>query len=76
MKTTESHRLEFIEGRDGKDAALAFARRTLAIYRKCVLRSRKRCFDKPHHASLPEYRRGFIESYCAFKSYLSGENAQ
>lgn len=71
----EKDRLEFIEKTQGKDAALDFARRTLKIYRKCVLQSYKRynldphhCI-LPHHASFPQYRRGFIESYCYFKRY-------
>jgi hypothetical protein len=34
------------------------------------LHSRKRGFNPPHHASLPEYRQGFIESYLAFKAYI------
>jgi hypothetical protein len=62
----ETARLAFIEQRDGKQAASEFARRTMAIYRTAVLCSRKRG-KVPHHASLPEYRRGFIESYLAFK---------
>jgi len=68
----EQDRLAFIESRDGKDGALDFARRTLAIYRKAVLTSRKRGYKKPHHASIPEYRRGFIESCCAFRAYIAG----
>lgn len=73
MNNLESERLGFVEARDGKNGAVEFARRTMAIYRTCVLRSRKRGFANPHHASLPEYRRGFIESYCAFKTYLAVE---
>jgi hypothetical protein len=72
MNNIETQRLASIEAQDGKHGAVDFARRTMAIYRTCVLRSRKRGFTTPHHASLPEYRRGFIESYCAFKSYLVG----
>jgi hypothetical protein len=67
----EEHRLAFLENRDGKDAAKEFAKRTMRMYRSAVLASRKRGFDKPHHASLPEYRRGFIESYCALKRYVA-----
>lgn len=66
----EAERLKFIEERDGKQAALEFALRTMRIYRKAVLTSRKRGFSKPHHASLEQYRRSFIESYLAFKRYL------
>jgi len=71
----EEQRLAFIEARDGVAGAIAFARRTMAQYRKAVLMSRKRGYGKlgrPNisHASLPDYRRGFIESYCAFKRYV------
>jgi len=68
----ESQRLTFIEQRDGKEAAANFAKQTLRIYRKAVLTSRKCGCNKPHYASLREYRRSFIESYCAFKQYLNG----
>lgn len=67
----EEQRLAFVEQRDGKQAAIAFARQGMQVYRTCVLRSRKRGFDRPHHASFPEYRRGFIESYLAFKGYVA-----
>lgn len=69
--TSEANRLAFIEARDGKAAALEFAERMIIIYRKSVLQSRKRGFAKPHHASIPEYRRSFIESYLSFKQYIS-----
>lgn len=65
-----SDRLNFIEQRRGKDATLSFAKQTLRIYRKSVLTSRKRGHEKPHYASLPEYRKTFIESYLAFKLYI------
>lgn len=67
----EGQRLAFIEASDGLSAAVEFAQRTLRIYRRAVLTSRKRGHVKPHHASIPQYRREFIESYCAFKRYLS-----
>ena len=67
----ETHRLKFIEQREGKQAAIDFALQTMKIYRICVLNSRKRGSVKSHHASLPQYRRGFIESYQAFKRYLA-----
>ena len=69
--SVETQRLAFIEGRDGKTAARAFARQTMSAYRKAVLSSRKRGHTNPHHASLPEYREGFIRSYLAFKRYLA-----
>lgn len=68
--TCEHKRLILIEQRDGKDAAVLYATTTLTIYKKALLQSRKRGFSKPHHASLPEYRRSFIESYLSFKHYL------
>lgn len=67
---TEESRLAFLEQRDGTEGALDFALRTRSIYRKAVLMSRKRGHTKPHHASLPEYRRGFIESYVTLKRYI------
>lgn len=66
----EDRRLRFMEQRDGIAGAVDFAQRTMKMYRTAVLCSRKRGFDKPHHASFREYRRGFIESYCAFKRYV------
>jgi hypothetical protein len=72
----ERFRLGFIEGRDGKAAAVAFARRTYDKYREClllkrhVLRARGEHDKKPHHATFPEYRRGFIESCLEFRRYL------
>jgi hypothetical protein len=72
----EEDRLRFIEGRDGKAAAVDFARRTYRQYRECLLLKR-RVLDtrgqkdrKPHHATLPEYRCGFVESCVAFRRYL------
>ena len=70
MYDIENDRLAFIEQRDGLVEAIAFAQRTLKTYRTCVLCSRKRGFSKPHHASIPEYRRTFIQSYLSFKSFL------
>lgn len=48
-------------------SALDYAEQTMRVYRKAVLTSRKRGFDKPHHASLPEYRPLFIKDYLEFK---------
>lgn len=67
----EEARLALVEAREGVAGAVAFARQTLRLYRKAVLTSRKRGFSQPHFASLPEYRRGFIESYLAFKKYAA-----
>ncbi|MHB8409968.1 MAG: hypothetical protein ACYDHY_18105 [Acidiferrobacterales bacterium] len=68
----EQNRLDFIEQRDGRDAAVVFALRTLRTYRKAVLAKRH---SRRHHASLPEYRRSFIESYVAFKRYVATSSA-
>lgn len=70
----EFERLSTIEERDGKDAALEFAKTCLKIYRSCVLHSRKRGYIKPHFGSTPLYRRKFIVSYLSFKGYLSCQN--
>lgn len=68
---SEFERLHFVEQRDGLAGALAFARQTMVIYRKAVMLSRKRGHEKPHFASLPEYRRQFIESYLVFKRFVA-----
>lgn len=71
----EVTRLLFIERRDGYLAALEFAKRTYKTYRKCLLLKRRvldarGMRDKdPHHATFPQYRRGFIESCVAFRRY-------
>ena len=76
---SERQRLSFVEQRDGIHGAVDFARQGIKIYRSCVLQSAKRGYGakgsayadrKPHHASFREYRRGFIESYLAFKAYV------
>ena len=66
---SEYERLEYIEKQRGTEAAIEFANKTLVIYRKAVLCSRKRGYEKPHYASFPEFKRYFIESYLAFKRY-------
>lgn len=54
----ETERLLFIEKRDGKDAAIAFAKQGIKTYRACVLRSRT------------DFRRKMIESYLSYKLYI------
>jgi len=71
---SEKERLETVFMMYGIDETIRFAKQTLLTYRKAVLQSRKRGFSKPHHASLPEYRRGFIESYCYLKHFLKVNN--
>lgn len=68
---SELHRLVFIAQRDGLHAAVDFARRTLKLYRTC-LRLRGHNGTKRHHATLPQYRRGFVESCLVFRSNLKG----
>ena len=71
----EKQRLGFVEIRDGIAGAIAFAMQCRSQYRQAVLTSRKRGFTKPGFASLPEYRRGFIESYLAFRRYIETHNS-
>lgn len=68
---SEATRLQFLEGRDGPAGALAFAQLTYRTYRKALMQSRKRGCMKPHHATLPEYRRSFIESCVTFRHYIT-----
>lgn len=61
MYTIESERLKFIEERDGKEAALAFAKQTMQVYRSHVLRV-------PGWLNRDK-RKQFIQSYLHFKSH-------
>lgn len=67
MSATETRHLLIME-KSGLDEALRFALQTMKTYRKAVLNNRKhgRAFS---HASLPQYKRGFIESYLVFKRF-------
>jgi len=67
---SELTRIELVRNRDGEAAAVEFCRRTLQVYRRSVLMTEKNG-RKFHHASLPQYRKLFIRSYCEFKRYLS-----
>lgn len=67
----EDLRLAVIVKFEGVKAAVEFAERTMRVYRTAVLTSRKRGCAKPHHASLPEYRRNFIMGYLSFKQFIS-----
>jgi hypothetical protein len=62
--SSERQRLALLVERDGVDAAAAWARRTLRIYRRAVL-------SPGHFARLPEYRRRFVEAYCELKRWLA-----
>lgn len=65
---TESARIAFVESRDGKEAARAWALRICRVYRASVLLN-GRNGRKFHFASTPTYKRPFIESYLALKRY-------
>ena len=67
---SEQDRLAFMCARDGYAASVAFATQTMRVYRTSVLHSRKHGFEKNHHATLPEYKRGFIQSYLVCKRYV------
>lgn len=64
----ETARVDFVLRRDGEAKAREFAIRTLRIYRRCVLMNGRRG-RKFHHASLTEFRSGFIESYLCLKRF-------
>lgn len=66
----ETERLNFVENRDGKESALAFAIQTYNTYRQALKQSRKRGSCKPHFATLPEYRLGFVLSCLDFRQYI------
>ena len=69
LNAAEHNRILFVFARDGDAAAIEFARRTFAKYREC-LRMDGRNGRKLHHASLPQYRRSFIESCLEFRRFL------
>jgi len=62
--TDERERIGFLLRRDGLSSTLRWVDQTMKIYRRAVL-------NKHHHASLPEYRRKYIQSYCDFKHWLT-----
>jgi len=71
----ESDRFQFVVDRDGREAALVFAETTYKSYRLAVLRNGKRTLPEKaighlHYASLPEYKRTFIESYLYLKKQV------
>lgn len=63
MQEIERFRIAFLVARDGEAAAVAWVRRTLAIYRRAVL-------DRKHFASTPDYRRLFLASCADFRRWL------
>lgn len=68
---SEEQRYNFMLERDGEELALAFAVQVCKGYRSAVLQGRKRGYSNPHHGSIPEYRRGFIESHLFYKRILA-----
>jgi hypothetical protein len=76
MRSIEWDRIAFIRDRDGEAEAVDFARRTYKIYRQKLLEkrhvlNRRGMHDrKVHHATLPQYRRAFIESCLIFRWYI------
>ena len=64
IMAAEHKRIEFIRNRDGNDAAIEFAKRTLKTYRKAM-------FDKRSHASLKEYKLEFLLSCVVFKKMVA-----
>lgn len=70
IEQLELARINGVLNREGEQAALDFARRTMQTYRKAVLASRKSRCKKSHHASLPEFREGYIRSYLVLRRYV------
>ncbi len=60
----EGERIRFLLERDGPEEALAWVKRTLAIYRRAVL-------DPAHFASSAGYRRDFLLSCADFRRWLA-----
>jgi hypothetical protein len=65
MHQIEYDRLKFVEQRDGKEAAVSFARRTMQIYRSHVLNVKGWLNN--------DKRLSFIKSYLHFKHYYLRE---
>jgi hypothetical protein len=64
----ERDRIALLLGRDGEKATIEWVRRTMRIYRRAVL-------GADHFAGTGASRRGFIESYCDFKRWLTAFSA-
>lgn len=63
-RTAEAARIALLVARDGEAEALAWVKRTLAIYRRAI-------FDPGHFASFPHYRRKFLASCAVFRRWLA-----
>lgn len=61
----ETARLTFVEARDGREAACAFARATLAVYRAVLL-------GRGPQRVLTLYRRPLIESVVVLRRFVAG----
>ena len=71
--STEADRFNFLVDRDSLEEALVFAERTYKSYRMAVLRDGKRTLPTKavgarHFASLPTYRKEYIQSYLYLKN--------
>ncbi len=66
-RTREGQRLAFVEARDGRASAGAFARQTLGIYRSALAQRNRAGFRCGYGL---EYRRELVESCLALRRYL------
>lgn len=74
MCKAENQRISFIVHRDGPAVALEWARRTMNIYRHCVL-SDGTGNRKFHIGSTLSHRLLFIKSYLELKRYVMENQA-
>ncbi|MGH8138389.1 MAG: hypothetical protein ACREVV_09365 [Steroidobacteraceae bacterium] len=65
--SSEDKRIELLVQRDGRDAATAWVKRTLGIYRQTLL-------DPRSYALLPQYRPLFEDSIGTFESWLKAHD--
>lgn len=66
-RTSEDKRIDFLVQRDGQDAATAWVKRTLGMYRQALL-------DPRSYALLPQYRPLFEDSIATFESWLKAHD--
>lgn len=67
-----THQLRAVQVRDGHDAMIDYARRTLSIYRECA---RPRRDGKKHFAHIDTFRPHFVRSILQIRALLRGEQA-
>lgn len=67
IKRREQERLAFIEGRDGRDGAVAFARQGLFVYREALTQRTKNGKRRGYAQS---YRRELVASCIVFRQFL------